>query len=58
MHSPFTRLPSQGSFGKEMSEHIVFENLPDYTGKWDQMKGLISKIRKRKIEPDEDEEME
>ena len=48
MYSPFQRLPSQNSFGKDMSEHIVFENLPDYTGKWDQMRGLLGTIRKKR----------
>jgi len=45
--SPFLKLPKQERFGKDMSEHVVFENLPDYTGKWDQMSSLIKKIRSR-----------
>ena len=43
--SPFSRLPSQSGFAKDMSEHVAFENLPDSTGKWDQMVGLIKRIR-------------
>ena len=45
MYSPFGKLPKYESFGKDMSEHVVFENLPDYTGTWDKMTGLISRIR-------------
>ena len=55
MYSPFARLPSQNSFGKDMSEHIVFENLPDYTGKWDQMRGLLGSIRKKRKKMCEEE---
>ena len=48
VYSPFTKLPSQISWGKDMSEHVAFENLPEYTGKWEQMSGLIKTIRSRK----------
>lgn len=48
LHSPFDNLPKYANFGKDMTEHIVFENLPDYTGTWDKMSGLIQRIRKRK----------
>jgi len=47
MFSPFVKLPSQDGWGKDMSEHVAFENLPNYTGKWEQMSGLIKRIRKR-----------
>ena len=45
MFSPFVKLPSQDGWGKDMSEHVAFENLPNYTGKWEQMSGLIKRIR-------------
>ena len=45
MYSPFSRLPSQVDWAKDMSEHVAFENLPDYTGKWEQMKGLLKRIK-------------
>jgi len=54
LHSPFGSLPKYANFGKDMTEHIVFENLPDYTGTWDKMSGLIQRIRKRKEEEDDD----
>ena len=54
LHSPFEILPKYANFGKDMTEHIVFENLPDYTGTWDKMSGLIQRIRKRK-ETEEDD---
>jgi len=54
LHSPFEILPKYANFGKDMTEHIVFENLPDYTGTWDKMSGLIQRIRNRK-ETEEDD---
>jgi len=47
-YSPFNNLPKYANFGKDMSEHIVFENLPDYTGNWEKMSGLIKRIKQRK----------
>jgi len=55
LHSPFGSLPKYANFGKDMTEHIVFENLPDYTGTWDKMSGLIQRIRNRKENEDEDD---
>ena len=45
LHSPFTSLPSQDKWTTNTTDHIMFENLPDSTGKWDEMSGLIKKIR-------------
>ena len=45
MFSPFCKLPNVEGWGKDMSEHVAFENLPNYTGKWEQMSGLIKRIR-------------
>jgi len=53
LHSPFGNLPKYANFGKDMTEHIVFENLPDYTGTWDKMSGLIQRIRKKKDQEEE-----
>ena len=38
-----------------MTEHIAFENLPNATGKWDEMRnGVIKKVReKMKIQSEE-----
>ena len=46
MYSPYAALPSQINWAKDTTDHILFENLPDSTGKWDQMLGLIKKGRK------------
>ena len=41
------------------SEHVAFENLPNYTGHWDKMKaGVIQKIRNRKKEEEKEDEEE
>merc|ERR1712228_433370 len=47
LHSPFASLPKYANFGKDMTEHIVFDNLPNYTGTWEKMSGLIQRIRSR-----------
>ena len=40
-----------------VSEHVAFENLPNYTGHWDKMKaGVIQKIRNRKKEEEKEDE--
>lgn len=54
MYSPFEAIPETDKWGVNMSEHVAFENLPNYTGTWDKMTGLIKKIRNRK-EEEEDE---
>lgn len=43
--SPFNRLPSSEKFSKNICDVINFENLPDATGKYEQMSGLIQKVR-------------
>jgi len=55
LHSPFGSLPKYANFGKDMTEHIVFENLPNYTGTWDKMSGLIQRIRTRKDQEEEED---
>ena len=43
--SPFTHLPSSEKFAKNICDVINFENLPDSTGKYEKMSGLIKKVR-------------
>ena len=50
MFSPFGNLPKYDNFGKDMTEHIAFENLPNYTGNWDKMRGVLRGVRGKKIE--------
>ena len=39
-----------------MSEHIAFDNLPNATGKWDEMrKGVIKKVREKMNEKPSEE---
>lgn len=45
--SPFKILPSAEKFSKDICDVINFENLPDATGKYDQMSELIQKVRRR-----------
>merc|ERR1711971_1036467 len=44
MFSPFGKLPKYDNFGKDMTEHIAFENLPNATGNWDKMRGVLKGV--------------
>ena len=44
--SPFKRLPTSEKFSKDICDVINFENLPDSTGKYDQMSELLHKVRR------------
>ncbi|KAL3856467.1 hypothetical protein ACJMK2_011221 [Sinanodonta woodiana] len=41
----FNALPSNENFGVGIEEHIPYENLPDSTGTFNRMRGLIKRIR-------------
>lgn len=56
IYSPFGSLPKMDSFAEGATDHILFENLPDYTGKWEQMSGLIKTIRKRRSQMEKEED--
>lgn len=43
--SPFSKLPSSNSFSKDIGSMLNFENLPNSIGKYEQMSGLIKKVR-------------
>ncbi|KAI4482876.1 hypothetical protein M0804_008729 [Polistes exclamans] len=43
--SPFNKLPSSDKFSKNICDVINFENLPDSTGKYEQMTGVLQKVR-------------
>ncbi|XP_071746313.1 zinc finger CCHC domain-containing protein 8 homolog [Lepeophtheirus salmonis] len=43
--SPFQSLPTVDKWAKDTTDHILFENLPDYTGKWDKLLNVIKKGR-------------
>ncbi|KZC13326.1 PREDICTED: zinc finger CCHC domain-containing protein 8 homolog isoform X2 [Dufourea novaeangliae] len=43
--SPYNRLPSSEKFSKNICDVINFENLPDSTGKYEQMTGVLQKVR-------------
>ena len=45
MYSPFSSLPSQEKWTTNTTDHIMFENLPETTGKWDVMSKLIKSVR-------------
>lgn len=43
--SPYSRLPNMDNFTKDVSPVINFENLPNSTGKYEQMTGVLQKVR-------------
>ncbi|KOC67185.1 Zinc finger CCHC domain-containing protein 8 like protein [Habropoda laboriosa] len=43
--SPYSKLPSSDKFSKNICDIINFENLPDSTGKYKQMTGVLRKVR-------------
>lgn len=43
--SPYNKLPSSEKFSKDICDVINFENLPDSTGKYEQMSGVLQKVR-------------
>ncbi|KAG5322171.1 ZCHC8 protein, partial [Acromyrmex heyeri] len=43
--SPYNKLPSSEKFSKDISDVINFENLPDSMGKFEQMSGVLQKVR-------------
>lgn len=48
MHSPFANLPAQEKWTTNTTDHIMFENLPESTGKYENMVGVLKKIRSAK----------
>lgn len=57
--SPYTSLPSADKFAKDICDVICFENLPDATGTYEKMSGLIKKVRSfvsKLDDADEDED--
>ncbi|XP_063238930.1 zinc finger CCHC domain-containing protein 8 homolog isoform X2 [Bacillus rossius redtenbacheri] len=44
--SPFKRLPEPVKFSKDVSDVINFENLPESTGAYGKISGVIEKVRK------------
>lgn len=44
--SPYNRLPNPENFSKDISPVINFENLPNSTGKYEQMTCILQKIRR------------
>jgi hypothetical protein len=43
--SPYAKLPSADKFSINICDVINFENLPDSTGKYEKMSGIIRKVR-------------
>lgn len=44
-HSSYAALPSPDKFRKDISDVIYFENLPNSTGKYERLKGVLKNVR-------------
>ncbi|KAK8391745.1 hypothetical protein O3P69_017341 [Scylla paramamosain] len=55
--TPYKSLPSPDKWTVDVSDHIVFDNLPDALGTWDKMKGVMGTVRKKMtiLHADEDD---
>lgn len=45
--TPYNCLPSAEKWTVDVSDHIVFDNLPDALGTWDKMKGIMGKVKRK-----------
>ncbi|XP_018013660.1 zinc finger CCHC domain-containing protein 8 homolog [Hyalella azteca] len=45
--TPFTSLPHPDKWTVDVTDHILFENLPDSTGAWQNMKSLMQKVKSK-----------
>lgn len=45
--NPFNTLPDSSKFSLGVSDHLPFENLPNSTGTYEKMKGVLDKVRKK-----------
>lgn len=44
-YTKYAKIPNPDSFSKEIADIINFENLPDALGKYDNMRGVLKKVR-------------
>lgn len=45
--TPYKCLPSSEKWTVDVSDHIVFDNLPDALGTWEKMKGIMGKVKSK-----------
>ena len=50
LYSPFDALPAQEKWTTNTTDHIMFENLPEATGKYDSMLEVLKKVRTHRKE--------
>ncbi|XP_054724740.1 zinc finger CCHC domain-containing protein 8 homolog [Uloborus diversus] len=46
-HSSYTKLPDYELFSKDVTSHINFENLPNSTGTFQRIKGVLKKVKEK-----------
>ena len=47
LYSPYPNLPAQPKWATNTTDHIMFENLPESTGKYENIRGILQKIREK-----------
>lgn len=45
--TPYKCLPSAEKWTVDVSDHIVFDNLPDALGTWDKLKVIMGKVKRK-----------
>ena len=48
LYSPFANLPAQTKWATNTTDHIMYENLPESTGKYENIRGILQKVRDSK----------
>lgn len=43
--TPFSKLPDPNKWAVDVSDHILFDNLPEALGTWNKMKGIVKKVQ-------------
>ena len=46
-YSSYPNLPEQSKWTTNTSDHILFENLPESTGKYENIRGILQKVREK-----------
>ncbi|KAG8187551.1 hypothetical protein JTE90_008437 [Oedothorax gibbosus] len=45
--NPFEKLPAADKFAQGITDHLLFENLPESVGTFDKMRGILSDVQKK-----------
>jgi hypothetical protein len=59
LYSPYANLPAQPKWATNTTDHIMYENLPESTGKYENIRGILQKVRdSKKLNFDDEQDAE